>query len=279
MRDRGQARAPRPQGRHRQRRRRLPHELPGARDGDAAGDADRERRVGEPAVRLDRLEAGQQVRRALRGRLHEPGLRQARRGLRDARLALRGRRGLRPPPAPRADARRPVAHRRPDRLLRGRAPGRAGRRDGRRPSRARRSSYGRRPVRHAGGHARAPRTGPRRPRLPARDPRRDGGQRRRVPAHHRPTRSRTAASARATSRRRCAASCAAGPRAGRPAPGAPPARGAARARAGADGADGARCAGAARAGPRLRAHLGRGRPLRRTAGSSRWPTPRWASSA
>ena len=47
-------------------------------------------------VRLDRLEAGQEVRRALRRRLHEPRLRQARRGLRDAGLALRGGRGLRP---------------------------------------------------------------------------------------------------------------------------------------------------------------------------------------
>ena len=37
--------------------------------------------------------------------------------LRPARLALRGGRGLRPPPAPRADARRPVADRAADRLL------------------------------------------------------------------------------------------------------------------------------------------------------------------
>ena len=47
-------------------------------------DAVRQRRLGEPPVRLDRVEAGQEVRRALRRRLHQPGLRQARRGLRDA---------------------------------------------------------------------------------------------------------------------------------------------------------------------------------------------------
>ena len=53
-------------------------------------------------VRLDRLEAGQEVRPALRHRLHEPGLRQARGRLRDAGLAVRVGRGLRAPPAPRA---------------------------------------------------------------------------------------------------------------------------------------------------------------------------------
>ena len=91
--DRGQARPPRPPGRHRQRRRRLPHELPGARDRHAPEDADRQRDLGEPAVRLDRLEAGQEVRPPLRRRLHQPRLRQARRGLRHAGVALRvGRR-------------------------------------------------------------------------------------------------------------------------------------------------------------------------------------------
>ena len=44
--DRGEARAPGPQGRDGERRRRLPHELPGARDGDAAEDAVRERSSG-----------------------------------------------------------------------------------------------------------------------------------------------------------------------------------------------------------------------------------------
>ena len=62
--DRGQARPPGAQGRDRQRRRRLPHELPGARDRRAPEDADRERHLGERAVRLDRLEAGQEVRHA-----------------------------------------------------------------------------------------------------------------------------------------------------------------------------------------------------------------------
>ena len=50
--------------RHGQRRRRLPDELPGARDRGAAEDAGRQRHLGEPPVRLDRLEAGQEVRRA-----------------------------------------------------------------------------------------------------------------------------------------------------------------------------------------------------------------------
>ena len=103
--DRGEARAPRPQGRGGQRRRRLPDELPGARDRGAAEDAVRERDLGEPPVRLDRLEAGQEVRPPLRRRLHEPRLRPAGRVLRDAGLALRVGRGLRPAPAPRADAR------------------------------------------------------------------------------------------------------------------------------------------------------------------------------
>ena len=53
-------------------------------------------------VRLDRVEAGQEVRPPLRHRLHQPRLRQAGRRLRHAGLALRVGRGLRPPPAPRA---------------------------------------------------------------------------------------------------------------------------------------------------------------------------------
>ena len=59
-----------------QRRRRLPDERPGARDRRAAQDADRERDLGEQPVRLDRLEAGQEVRLPLRHRLHQPRLRQ-----------------------------------------------------------------------------------------------------------------------------------------------------------------------------------------------------------
>ena len=63
--------------------------VPGARDRGAAEDPDRQRDLGEPPVRLDRLEAGQEVRPPLRHRLHEPRLRQARRRLRHAGLALR----------------------------------------------------------------------------------------------------------------------------------------------------------------------------------------------
>ena len=54
---------------------------------------------------------------SLRHRLHEPRLRQARGRLRDARLALRERRGLREAPEARARPRPPVAHRPADRLL------------------------------------------------------------------------------------------------------------------------------------------------------------------
>ena len=48
----------------------------------------RERDLGEQPVRLDRLEAGQEVRAPLRHRLHEPRLREAGRGVRHAGLAL-----------------------------------------------------------------------------------------------------------------------------------------------------------------------------------------------
>ena len=58
--------------------------------------ADRQRDLGEPPVRLDRLEAGQEVRPPLRHRLHEPRLRQAGRRVRHAGVALRVGRGLRP---------------------------------------------------------------------------------------------------------------------------------------------------------------------------------------
>ena len=51
--------------------------------------------LGEPPVRLDRLEAGQEVRPPLRRRLHQPRLRQAGRGVRHAGLALRVGRRLR----------------------------------------------------------------------------------------------------------------------------------------------------------------------------------------
>ena len=95
----------------------VPHELPGARDRRAAGDPDRERHLGEQPVRLDRVEAGQEVRPPLRRRLHQPRLRQARRGVRAARLALRVGRGLRAAPVARAVPRRAVADRAADRLL------------------------------------------------------------------------------------------------------------------------------------------------------------------
>ena len=78
---------------------------------DAPAHADRQRDLGERPVRLDRLEAGQEVRPPLRRRLHEPRLRQARRGVRHAGLPLRGGRRLRARPAPRPRPRRPVADR------------------------------------------------------------------------------------------------------------------------------------------------------------------------
>ena len=56
---------------------------------------DRQRDLGEPPVRIDRVEAGQEVRPPLRRRLHEPRLRQARRRVRHAGVALRVHRGLR----------------------------------------------------------------------------------------------------------------------------------------------------------------------------------------
>ena len=87
--DRRQARAPRQERGDRERRRRLPHELPGARDRRPPPDADRERDLGERPVRLDRVEAGQEVRLPLRHRLREPRLREAGRGLRHPGLALR----------------------------------------------------------------------------------------------------------------------------------------------------------------------------------------------
>ena len=62
-------------------------------------DAGGQRDLGERPVRLDRLEAGQEVRPPLRRRLRQPGLRQARRVLRAAGLALRERRRVLPAPA------------------------------------------------------------------------------------------------------------------------------------------------------------------------------------
>jgi hypothetical protein len=90
---------------------------PGARDRRPPAHPDRQRDLGELAVRLDRVEAGQEVRPPLRHGLHQPGLRHARRCLRDARLALRGDGRLRAPPAPRAQPRCPFPDRAPDRLL------------------------------------------------------------------------------------------------------------------------------------------------------------------
>ena len=115
--DRGEARAPGSQGRGGERRRRLHDEHAGARDREAPRHAVRERDLGEPAVRLDRLEAGQEVRPPLRHRLHQPGLREARRVVRPARVALRVDRRLLGAPRPRARARRAVVDRDADRLL------------------------------------------------------------------------------------------------------------------------------------------------------------------
>ena len=130
--DRGQARPPGPQRGHRRRRRRLPHELPGARDRQAPAHLDGERDLGERAVRLDRLEAGQEVRRPLRHRLHEPRLRGAGAVLRPAGLALRVGRGLPAPAARGPRPRRALRGGAADRLLDRRCDLRgAGRRDGR----------------------------------------------------------------------------------------------------------------------------------------------------
>ena len=86
-RDRGEDRAARSPRRDRQRRRRLPHELQELETAVRLRHADRERHLGEQPVRLDRVEAGQEVRPPLRHRLHQPRLRQARRGVRACRVA------------------------------------------------------------------------------------------------------------------------------------------------------------------------------------------------
>src|SRR3954452_22622871 len=106
-RDCRQARAPEPQGDRGRRRRRDAHELPGARDRGAHEDSVRLGGLGEPAVRFDRLEAGQEVRAPLRRRLHEPGLRSARKGVRNAGVALRDSGGLRADAEARARPRPP----------------------------------------------------------------------------------------------------------------------------------------------------------------------------
>ena len=102
---------------HRQRRRRLPDERPGAGDRGAAAHGGGERDLGEQRVRLDHLEAGQEVRPPLRHPLHQPRLRAPGRRLRHAGVALREGRGPGPPSAARAHPRRGLADRRPDRLL------------------------------------------------------------------------------------------------------------------------------------------------------------------
>src|SRR5439155_26471501 len=73
--------------------------------------------LGERPVRLDRVEAGEEVRTPLRDRLHEPGLREAGRLVRDAGVAVRVRRRLRRPAATCAGPRRALADRAADRLL------------------------------------------------------------------------------------------------------------------------------------------------------------------
>ena len=73
--------------------------------------------LGERAVRLDRVEAGQEVRPPLRRRLRKPGLRQAGRGVRAAGVAMLDRRRLPSPAGRRPRAGHPLADRRADRLL------------------------------------------------------------------------------------------------------------------------------------------------------------------
>ena len=116
-RDCRKARPSRAQGCRRLGRRGLSDERPGARDGDAPRHRVRQRRMGEPPVRLDRLEAGPALRAPLRHRLRQPRLRRPRRVFRDARLARRVGRRLRRARARSARARRPLPDRRPGRLL------------------------------------------------------------------------------------------------------------------------------------------------------------------
>src|SRR4051794_28974907 len=119
-RDLGQARLPRAPGRRHQRRRRLPHERAGARDRRAATHPDRQRHLGGPPLRLDRLEAAAALRGDLRHRLSQPRLREARRVLRPAGVALRVGGGLRAAATSRAGPRRALGHRAAGRLFTGR---------------------------------------------------------------------------------------------------------------------------------------------------------------
>ena len=73
--DRGEARPPGAARRGAVRRRRLPHERPGARDGEADRRRDRRRDLARQRLRADRLEAAQRVRAAVRRRVRQPGLR------------------------------------------------------------------------------------------------------------------------------------------------------------------------------------------------------------
>ena len=100
-RDRGQARPPGPEGRRAVRRRRLPDEQPGARDGQADRRQHHGRDLARRRLRADRLEAAQRIRAPVRGRIRQPGLRRLRRIVRAGGLPA----GLRGRPLPDADAR------------------------------------------------------------------------------------------------------------------------------------------------------------------------------
>ena len=84
---------------------------------DAPRDGGRQRDLGERRIRLDRLEAGQEVRPPLRCRVRQSGLRRARRVVRHARVALRDARASSRNGSPKRSRSSPVGDRRADRLL------------------------------------------------------------------------------------------------------------------------------------------------------------------
>ena len=97
-RDRRQARPPRPARRRAVRRRRLPDELAGARDGPADRREHHRRRLARRRLRPHRLEAADRVRAPVRRRVRQPGLRRLRRVVRDRRASGRHRRPTSTPP-------------------------------------------------------------------------------------------------------------------------------------------------------------------------------------
>ena len=103
-RDRREARLPRPQDRRRHRRRRLPDELAGDRNGDPDEDADRDPDLERLRVRAHHLAPAAPLRPAEPHRVQEPRLREVRRKLRCE--GLPGREDRRAPADAQAGARR-----------------------------------------------------------------------------------------------------------------------------------------------------------------------------